>query len=116
VGKALLAFQRAEVIEQVIAIGLKAYTPTTLCTAKALRAELALVRERGYAIDNEEHQIWVRCVAAPIRNASGHVFASISVTGSADRMTDAKIDSLAPLVVQTATSISRQIGHEPTAA
>jgi DNA-binding IclR family transcriptional regulator len=114
VGKALLAFQRPEVIERVIATGLKSYTPTTLCTPQALRAELAAVRERGYAIDNEEHQIWVRCIAAPIRNASGHVFASISITGSADRMTDAKIDSLAPLVVQTAASISRQIGYEPT--
>jgi len=52
-------------------------------------------------------------VAGPIRNSSGHVFASVSVTGPADRMTDAKIASLAPLVVQTADSISRQIGFEP---
>ena len=112
VGKAMLAFQRSEVIEQVIAAGLKVYT-TTISTPEDLRTELAAIRERGYAIDDSEHQVWVRCVAAPIRNSSGHVFASVSVTGPADRMTDTKIASLAPLVVQTADSISRQIGFEP---
>lgn len=111
VGKALLAFQRPEVVEQVIAAGLKAYTATTRSTPEALRKELAAIRKRGYAIDDAEHQVWVRCVAAPIRNALGHVFASVSVTGPADRMTDAKIASLAPLVVQTADAISLQIGH-----
>jgi DNA-binding IclR family transcriptional regulator len=113
VGKAMLAFQRSEVIEQVIAAGLKVYTTTTISTPEGLRTELAAIRERGYAIDDSEHQVWVRCVAAPIRNSSGHVFASVSVTGPADRMTDTKIASLAPLVVQTADSISRQIGFEP---
>ena len=112
VGKALLAFQRPEVLEQVIAAGLKVYTTTTISSAEALRKELTAIRERGYAIDNSEHQVWVRCVAAPIRNSSGQVFASVSVTGPADRLTDAKITSLAPLVVQTADSISRQIGYE----
>lgn len=115
VGKALLAFQRPEVIEQVIAAGLKVYTKTTITTAEALRREMEAIRRRGYAIDNSEHQVWVRCVAAPIRNASGQVVASLSVTGPADRMTDTKIDSLAPLVVQTADSISRQIGYEHAA-
>lgn len=112
VGKALLAFQRPEVIEQVIAAGLKVYTTTTISTPAALRKALEAIRKRGYAIDDSEHQLWVRCVAAPIRNSSGHVFASVSVTGPADRMTDSKIASLAPLVVQTADSISRQIGYE----
>jgi DNA-binding IclR family transcriptional regulator len=116
VGKAMLAFQRPELIEQVIAAGLKAYTATTLSTAEALRKDLSVIRKRGYAIDNAEHKVWVRCVAAPIRNSSGHVFASVSVTGAADRMTDPKISSLAPLVVQTADSISRQIGYEPPPA
>lgn len=115
VGKALLAFQRPELVEQVIAAGLKAYTTTTLSTPEALRKELAAIRKRGYAIDNAEHELWVRCVAAPIRNSSGHVFASVSVTGPADRMTDTKIASLAPLVVQTADSISLQIGFQSPA-
>lgn len=112
VGKALLAFQPPEVIERVIASGLKAFTTNTITSPERLRAELQSVRERGYATDDSEHQLWTGCVAAPIRNASGHVFASISVTGSADRMTSERIGQLAPVVVQTADSIARQLGYE----
>lgn len=113
VGKATLAFQRPEIIERVITGGLKAYTNHTITAPDVLRRELATIRERGYALDDCEHEIWVRCVAAPIRNASGHVFAALSVTGGADRMTDKKLSDLAPLVVQTADTISRQIGFQP---
>jgi DNA-binding IclR family transcriptional regulator len=113
VGKATLAFQRPEIIERVITGGLKAYTNHTITAPDILRQELATIRERGYALDDCEHEIWVRCVAAPIRNASGHVFAALSVTGGADRMTDKKLSDLAPLVMQTADTISRQIGFQP---
>jgi len=115
VGKAVLAFQRPEVIERLIDAGLKPFTTNTITSPDRLRAELAAIRERGYAIDDAEHEIWVRCVAAPIRNASGHVFASISVTGAADRMTEDRVTRLAPLVVQTADSIARQLGWQPQA-
>jgi DNA-binding IclR family transcriptional regulator len=113
VGKAALAFQRQEVIQRVIASGLKPYTNHTITAPDALQHEMARIRERGYAIDDCEHEIWVRCVAAPIRNASGQVFAALSVTGAADRMTDKKLADLAPLVMQTADTISRQIGFQP---
>ncbi len=113
VGKATLAFQRPEVIARVIDGGLKPYTNKTITKAEALKEDLAAIRKRGYAIDDCEHEIWVRCVAAPIRNASGAVFAALSVTGAADRMTDKKLSDLAPLVVQTADTISRQIGFQP---
>jgi DNA-binding IclR family transcriptional regulator len=113
VGKATLAFQRPEIIERVIAGGLKPYTNHTITAPDRLREELAAIRARGYALDDCEHEIWVRCVAAPIRNASGQVFAALSVTGAADRMTDKKLADLAPLVVQTADTIARQIGFQP---
>lgn len=116
VGKALLAFQKPEVIERIIGNGLKAFTANTITSPERLRAELAAIRERGYATDDSEHQLWSGCVAAPIRNASGHVFASISVTGPADRMTSERIGQLAPVVVQTADTIARQLGYEPAAS
>lgn len=115
VGKAVLAFQPDEVIERVIAQGLKPFTGNTLTDPQRLREEMARIRERGYAIDDSEHEVWVRCVAAPIRNASGHVFASLSATGPADRMVPERLAQLAPLVIQTADSVSRQLGHEPAA-
>jgi DNA-binding IclR family transcriptional regulator len=115
VGKAALAFQRPDVVERVIAGGLKPYTSSTITAPDLLRAELKAIRERGFAIDNCEHEIWVRCVAAPVRNASGQVFAAVSVTGSADRMTDKKLADLAPVVAQTADTISRQLGYQQPA-
>lgn len=111
VGKAVLAFQGSEVIDRIAAAGMKPFTANTLTTVEALKADLADIRQRGYSIDNSEHQIWVRCVAAPIRNAGGQVFAAVSVTGPADRMTPERTEQLSPLVVQTADSISRHLGY-----
>jgi DNA-binding IclR family transcriptional regulator len=116
VGKAVLAFQGEDVVDRVIEAGLKAYTANTIATRERLLPDLATIRARGYSIDDCEHQIWVRCVAAPVRNASGHVFAAISVTGPADRMTMERLEQLAPVVVQTADTISRQLGYVPATA
>ena len=58
-----------------IEIGLKRYTPNTIVEPAALQEELAQVRQRGYAIDDEEIEPGLRCVAAPIRDHSGQVVA-----------------------------------------
>jgi DNA-binding IclR family transcriptional regulator len=110
VGKAILAFQDPDTIGRVVETGLKRFTDRTLTDPAALRADLEQTRLRGFAIDDSEHQAGRRCVAAPIRNASGKVFASISVTGPAERLGDARIAVLAELVVSTADEISRRLG------
>ena len=110
VGKAVLAFQSPEVVDRVVAGGMQTFTANTLATVEALREDLVATRERGYSIDNSEHQIWVRCVAAPIRNAGGQVFAAVSITGPADRITPERTPQLSELVIQTADSISRHLG------
>ena len=112
VGKAVLGFQPPEVLDRVIGQGLKPYTGNTLTEPQRLREEMARIRKQGYALDDCEHQLWVRCVAAPIRNATGQVFAALSVTGPADRMTLMRLEQLAPLLMQTADSVSRQLGYE----
>lgn len=117
VGKAALAFQEAATIDKVIRQGLLPYTPNTLTDPEALRRDLAATRARGYSIDEGEHQPTVRCVAAPIRNASGRVFAAVSVTGPMDRVTHERVPALAELVMATAAQLSRQLGYEaPTGA
>jgi DNA-binding IclR family transcriptional regulator len=112
-GKAVLAFQDKTVVDRVIAAGLKRFTRNTICSAVTLRQELARTRQRRYAIDNGEHQLWVRCVAAPIRDSYGHVFAALSVTGPADQITEDRTPLLAELVTQAADSISRHLGYAP---
>lgn len=112
-GKAALAFQPEGVVARVIALGLRAYTPRTITDETLLWRELEEIRQRGYAIDDEEYSLGVRCVGAPIRNVSGRVFASISVSGPARRMTKAKVASTSRLVVQYADGISAQLGFRP---
>jgi DNA-binding IclR family transcriptional regulator len=110
IGKAALAFQEPWVIEKVIAAGLPAYTPATITDPDALRRELEVVRQHGYAVDNCEHEPNVRCVAAPIRNSVGRVFAALSVTGPATRVTPERVPALAELAMATARQLSRQLG------
>ncbi len=110
VGKAALAFQPEPVIERVIAQGLMAYTANTIVEPERLRRELAAIRERGWAIDQGEHEPDVRCVAAPIRNEAGRVFAAISASGPMRRVSEERLPRLAELVLAHAQQISVKLG------
>ncbi|HET6263559.1 MAG TPA: IclR family transcriptional regulator [Usitatibacter sp.] len=114
VGKVLLAFQAAEVAKQIIEQGLKRYTPATITDPALLQEELASVRGKGYAIDDEEIEVGLRCVAAPIRNHSGRVIAAISVAAPVQRMTKKNVQTTAPMVVAAADAISRRLGYLPS--
>lgn len=111
VGKAILAHQPHDTIERVIGAGLERFTETTITDPEALRAELALTRERGYAIDNAEHQPGLRCVGAPIRNQAGQVFAGISVSAPAWQLPMAEVDDLNQVVIYHANLISQRLGY-----
>jgi IclR family transcriptional regulator, KDG regulon repressor len=113
VGKALLAFQPEDAIERILSRGLHASTPNTLTDAKALRRELALVRARGYAVDDEESEAGLRSIAAPIRNHPGNVVASISLAGPAQRMTRKVLLAWARDVVGAADAVSQRLGWQP---
>ena len=70
VGKAILAYQPEPVIQRIIDAVLSRFTENTIIEPGALRGELKRIRERGYAIDEGEHQPGLRCVGAPIRDQS----------------------------------------------
>ncbi|MFX6194072.1 IclR family transcriptional regulator C-terminal domain-containing protein, partial [Acinetobacter baumannii] len=70
---------------------LKALTPFTLTDPEAIKRELQKIREQGYAIDDEEIEIGLKCVAAPIFNHEGKVIASISCAGPKHRFSDDKM-------------------------
>lgn len=113
VGKAFLAFQDEATIAKIIEEGLPGRTPHTLSDATALREDLRLTRERGYAIDNEENEPHIRCVAAPIRDSNGGVIGGISISGPDERMPWTRLEGLAPVVVEAADSISMELGWNP---
>ncbi|MGH3098557.1 MAG: IclR family transcriptional regulator [Streptosporangiales bacterium] len=110
VGKVFLAHAAADEVDAVVAAGMPARTPSTLTTKARLASELTRVRDAGYAIDDEENEQGIRCVAAPIRDHLGSVTSAISVSGPAMRMTTAKLAELAPTVVEAGDRISRRLG------
>lgn len=112
VGKALLAYQPTETLEQVIRDGMRSSTPKTIIDSAELRQDLATVRARGYAIDDEELETGLRCIAAPIRDHSGSVVASTSVAGPAQRMTKKALMAFAPDVIAAADAISARLGYK----
>ena len=111
VGKAVGAHLPKEMVARITGGGLRAYTSHTLTSGAALERDYARIRKRGYALDNEELQLFVRCVAAPIRNAAGKVFAAISVSGPPQRMTEERQLELSSVVIDTALAISRHLGY-----
>lgn len=112
-GKVALAFQPAAAIERFLARGLPMIAPRTITDADLLRQQLAAIRSTGYAVDDEELAPGTKCVGAPIRNASGAVFAAISVSGQASRFTAEQIAVYADLVRYHALAVSVRLGYRP---
>lgn len=111
VGKAILAFQPDQTIEEVISQkGLPSFTPNTITDPDELKNHLVKIKERGFAVDDIEHEPGVRCVAAPIRNEKGKVFASMSLTGPSPRFTFEKIEKYADFLIGVSNNISRKLG------
>jgi len=114
VGKVLLAHQSPEVVKQVIDNGLTRFTEHTITSEGALLEELAAVRAKGYAIDDEEIEVGLRCVAAPIRDHTGQVTAAISVAAPVQRMSKKNLQTTVPTVIAAADSISKRLGYLPS--
>ncbi|OZI65255.1 IclR family transcriptional regulator [Bordetella genomosp. 1] len=88
--------------------GLAGHTRNSLTELERLERELALVRRHGYARDNEELELGVRCIAAGIHDDSGKLVAGLSISAPAERLQDEWIK----LLVETAAQISEALGHD----
>jgi len=77
-----------------------------------LEAELYRVRKNGYACDLEEHELHIRCLAAPIWDHAGCVNASLSITAPMVRMATTRLRQLAPLIQNAGLQISRELGYQ----
>jgi len=108
-GKAMLAFQ-PEVVAQVFARPLRGYTENTLTKPADLDRDLALTRKRGYSLNRSEFHGEVVGMAAPIHNHEGRVVAAVGISAPAYRLGADVIKRIAPVVVATASEISRSAG------
>lgn len=113
-GKVLLGhLDPAERCRLLTARPLERRTPRTITSLRRLEAELAGVVKRDYAVDNEELNQGVVCVAAPVRDHAGEVVAAISLSLLKARVTNVRLEKIAQEVIRTAAIISGAMGYQP---
>lgn len=113
-GKILLGFSSAEFIEAYLsAQELSPLTPNTITDEKLLRDVLNDVRTNGFAIDDEEAWIGIRCIAYPVRDYSGKVVASIHIRGLSSQVIPEKYDYYRQHVSNAASLLSLDLGYHP---
>ncbi len=115
VGKAMIAYWPEEELERVIEEGMPAYTVNTITNPLRMRSELAEIRQRGYAIDDEERELGVRCIASPVWNADDQLVAAISISGPSGRITPERFAELGGIVRWAAAQLSERLGFSGTA-
>lgn len=114
-GRVLLAGRSAEWLDGFLASAdLRALTPHTVTDVRELRAELGRVRERGWAMVDQELEEGLRSVAAPVVDGAGRVVAALNVAVNASRRSGAEVESdVVPLLLGTARAISLDLAGVP---
>ena len=112
VGKLLLAERAPEALKCYLeSVERVACTPQTLVSPQALSDELETIRRQGYALDNEEREAGVRCVAALVRDYQGCAVGAISISGATMRISDERIAVLSKKVMAACHEVSRALGY-----
>lgn len=113
VGKALLVNSSEEELNKILdGYIFNSHTPNTIINKKDFLKELESVRTLGHAIDNQENELGVRCIAAPIKNHLGQVIAAISISTPVLSMKNEEMKNILSLLKQAADKISQQMGYE----
>jgi len=112
-GRVLLAYSPPAVVAEVLKEARVARTSRTVTDADGLQRALDEVRQAGYAIDDEESESGMRCIAAPVRDISGKVIAAVGLAGPTQRLTKKDLRALAPDVVATGEAVSVRLGYHP---
>lgn len=111
IGKALLSLYDDEKVARFLSMRrMERFTDKTIAEPQALMEDLALIRQRGYAFDDEEKTTGMRCVAAPIVNLHGEPVAGISVSGPSNRMPPEVVARFGVLVKEAAAEVSHGLG------
>ncbi len=106
-GKVMLAFGAGRLPDE-----LKPFTHRTVTDRSTLAAQLAQTCQRGYAIDDEEYNYGVRCVAAPVYDHRGLLVGAIGISGPAGRVSLERIDDFGAVVKETAAALSTRLGYD----
>ena len=114
VGKLFLTeYSDSKLDELVNRRGLSKLTEKTIVTLPELKAEIAKVKNQGYAIDEEECEIGVRCVAVPVREYSGKIVAAMSLSAPITRLTYDKTNEIINYLLDLSRQASEELGYKP---
>lgn len=114
VGKVLLAQLSDDDVRRLVQrTGMPASTEHTIVTPAALIEELGRIRQDGYGLDEDEHELGVRCVAVAIHDAPGNV--AVSVSGPSGRLTRARVEQIVPALQLVATQLGNDLRHDKPA-
>jgi DNA-binding IclR family transcriptional regulator len=108
-GRVLLSDLPEETLNTMFFTPLKPLTPYTITDLEEIKKQLKKIRKEGYAIDNEEFCLGIRCVAAPIKSFGNNTVAAISVSIPTIRVDDEKLNFIKDLVIKTAKQISAEL-------
>jgi IclR family transcriptional regulator, KDG regulon repressor len=111
VGKVLLAYD-VSLSETVLGKALERFTENTIVDTVGLRSELARVRKHGYAVDEREHTLDLRCIAAPVRDHRGVVIAALGISAPSMRFSDEQLAAALGDTTQTAEELSEALGFD----
>ncbi len=112
-GKVLMMnYDKEKILQYIAKKGLPSFTDHTLQSPERLLEEIEWVRDNGFAFDNEECEIGVKCVAFPIRDFSSHVVAAISISAPITRFTDIREQYMISVLREETEKASRYLGWE----
>ena len=110
---AILAYQDEKEIDRILSYKeLEAFTEFTVTDKAEIKKELPLIRERGYSIDDEEIELGLKCVAAPIFDHKGNAIASISCASPKMRLTEERLPVVIEGIKSAAIEISKSLGYK----
>jgi DNA-binding IclR family transcriptional regulator len=112
-GKVLAAYQPQNCWKRLITEHtLTKHNDNTICSPKRFLNELGLTNERGFAVDNEELDLNIRCLSAPVFDSSREAVAAVSVSGSTSEIHDGNTDELVRLLTAAANCITQELGAQ----
>jgi len=110
-GKVLFAYLPEDEMKTIFETrGLPALTQNTITKFEVMEKHLQKVRENGYAFDDEEYEIGVRCIGAPVRDHQGQVVAAIGISAPSSRIPYSRVEELAKIVTEIAEKVSHKMG------
>lgn len=112
VGKSMMSYMSDEEVEKIWSISpIKKLTENTIVNLEDFKEHLKIVREKRYAIDEQENEIGIRCIGASVLDYKGNVCGAVSISGSIISFTEDKIEEFSKLLIEYARNISRELGY-----